>query len=190
MPRGARWYGSSCWVRIARRFPCVDFPNPYTSAVSMSPCSSRTHASYSAHAASISTWLSEIGGQAPTASSADTNENGAPARSSHDPEQVKPNCAMPVRPLISVMTGASISISASPWSSPLCRVCAKATTAISLFAFICLAPLGGSRPRPGAARTSHEVLDLFEGDVGLVDRLEPLDVVHRAAPLLAGAPRR
>src|SRR5690606_41804255 len=97
---------------------------------------------------------------------------------------------MPVRSLISVMTGASISISASPWSSPLCRVCAKATTAISVFAFIGLAPLGGSRPRPGAARTSHEVLDLFEGDVGLVDRLEPLDVVHRAAPLLAGAPRR
>jgi hypothetical protein len=39
-----------------------------------------THASYSAHAPSISTWLSMIGGKAPIASTAETNENDRPAR--------------------------------------------------------------------------------------------------------------
>ena len=46
----------------------------------MSPCCSRTHASYIAQAPSISTCDSRIGGHAPTASRPDTNANGAPAR--------------------------------------------------------------------------------------------------------------
>ena len=50
-------------------------PSENTSAESMSPCCSRTHASYSAHAPSISTWLSEMGGQAPVASRLPTKAN-------------------------------------------------------------------------------------------------------------------
>ncbi len=57
-----------------------DLPEPNTSAVSMSPCCRRTHASYSAQAPSISTCDSEIGGQAPAASRFCTNTNGPPLR--------------------------------------------------------------------------------------------------------------
>ena len=46
----------------------------------MSPSCRRTHDSNRANAPSVSTWLSSIGGQAPTASSALTKLNGAPAR--------------------------------------------------------------------------------------------------------------
>ncbi len=46
----------------------------------MSSSCSCVHASYRAKAPSISTWLSRIGGQAPTASRAWTKLNGAPTR--------------------------------------------------------------------------------------------------------------
>ena len=49
-------------------------------ALSTSPVWIATHASYSAQAASISTWLSFTGGHAPTPSSPITNVNGPPAR--------------------------------------------------------------------------------------------------------------
>jgi hypothetical protein len=77
---GATVYGSSCSASTRRRFPAEDLPNPYTSAVSTSPVRIFTHASYSAHAPSISTCDSLIGGNAPIASTADTNENARPAR--------------------------------------------------------------------------------------------------------------
>ena len=77
---GATRYGSSWSASSSRSSPGDDLPNPYTSAVSTSPCWSRTHASYSANAPSISTCDSWMGGHAPIASSAATNENGAPPR--------------------------------------------------------------------------------------------------------------
>ena len=46
----------------------------------MSPSCRRIHASYIAHAPSISTWLSEIGGHAPTASRFITKANVCPER--------------------------------------------------------------------------------------------------------------
>lgn len=48
--------------------------------MSASPVSSLTQASYSAHAPSVSTCDSEIGGQAPTPSSAMVKEKARPAR--------------------------------------------------------------------------------------------------------------
>ena len=60
--------------------PRDEMPDENTRATSMSPCCSRTHASYSAQAPSISTCDSEIGGHAPVASRLLTNANGAPAR--------------------------------------------------------------------------------------------------------------
>ena len=60
--------------------PIDDRPNTYTSAASISPSCNRTQASYSAHAPSISTCDSALGGHTPTASSAATNEKGPPIR--------------------------------------------------------------------------------------------------------------
>lgn len=77
---GATRYGSSCMVRIWRSVPAEDLPKPYTSAVFACPERSFTHASYSAHAASISTCDSLIGGTAPIASTAEMNEKALPAR--------------------------------------------------------------------------------------------------------------
>ena len=48
--------------------------------MSASPVSTLTQASYSANAPSISTCDSITGGNAPIASTADTNENARPAR--------------------------------------------------------------------------------------------------------------
>jgi hypothetical protein len=62
------------------RSPIDERPKANTSAESTSPHWSFTQASYSAHAPSISTCDSRIGGQAPSASTADTNENDWPAR--------------------------------------------------------------------------------------------------------------
>jgi hypothetical protein len=55
-------------------------PKPYTSAVSTSSIRIFSQASYNAHAASISTCDSWIGGKAPIASTAAMNENARPAR--------------------------------------------------------------------------------------------------------------
>ncbi len=60
--------------------PAEDLPNPKTSAVSTSPVWILIQASYSAHAASISTCDSLTGGITPIASIAETNENERPAR--------------------------------------------------------------------------------------------------------------
>ena len=49
-------------------------------ATSVLPSCIFTHASYSAHAPSMSTWDSEMGGHGPKASSDMTNEKGWPAR--------------------------------------------------------------------------------------------------------------
>ena len=54
-------------------------PEPMTSAVSMSPIWRRSHASYMAHAPSISTCESRFGGHAPRASMFCTNEKAWPA---------------------------------------------------------------------------------------------------------------
>ena len=77
---GASEYGSVCSVMISWRSPVDDLPKPYTSALSTSPVWIATQASYSAHAESISTWLSRIGGHAPTASRPITKANGPPWR--------------------------------------------------------------------------------------------------------------
>ena len=77
---GATRYGSSCRASTRRSWPADDLPNPYTSAVSAAPVRIFTHASYSAQAPSISTCDSMIGGTAPIASTAETNENARPAR--------------------------------------------------------------------------------------------------------------
>ena len=58
--------------------PVDDRPEPVTTAISMSPSWSRSQASYSAQAPSISTWESRLGGQAPMASRFDTNEKAWP----------------------------------------------------------------------------------------------------------------
>lgn len=77
---GVTRYGSSCIAMTRRSCPALALPNPYTSAVSTSPVRIFSHASYSAQAASISTWDSWIGGNAPSASTAAMNENARPAR--------------------------------------------------------------------------------------------------------------
>ena len=58
--------------------PVDDRPEPIATATSMSPSCSRSHASYSAHAPSISTCESRFGGHAPIASMFCTNENAWP----------------------------------------------------------------------------------------------------------------
>ena len=58
--------------------PVDERPEPVTTAMSMSPSCSRSHASYSAQAPSISTCESRLGGQAPMASRFGTNENAWP----------------------------------------------------------------------------------------------------------------
>jgi hypothetical protein len=55
-----------------------DRPEPVTTATSMSPWCRRSQASYIAHAPSISTCESRLGGHAPMASRLLTNENVAP----------------------------------------------------------------------------------------------------------------
>ncbi len=77
---GASRYGSSCRASTRRSSAPDDLPNPYASAISASPVRTFTQASYSAHAPSISTCDSIVGGTAPMASTADTNENARPAR--------------------------------------------------------------------------------------------------------------
>ncbi len=61
-------------VRTDGRSPMEARPKEKASAESTSPVWIFTHASYSAQAPSISTWDSRIGGQAPRASTAITNE--------------------------------------------------------------------------------------------------------------------
>ena len=73
-------YGSVWSANTSRGRPGEDFPDPITSATSMSPSCSRNQASDSAHAPSISTWLSYTGGHAPTPSMFMTNANGIPER--------------------------------------------------------------------------------------------------------------
>ena len=75
---GASRYGSSWSVRMSAIGPALDLPFENTSAESHSPVWIFTHASYSANAPSASTWLSTIGGHAPSASTAATKLNGWP----------------------------------------------------------------------------------------------------------------
>src|ERR1700756_3093920 len=79
--------------------------------MSASPIPTLTQASYSAKAASISTCDSITGGNAPMASTAETNENARPARESEEPEDQKPisDLVSPVWSKTSRKIGTSIS---------------------------------------------------------------------------------
>ena len=92
-------------------------------AVSISPHCNFTHASYSAHAPSCSTWLSLIGGTGPVPSIVITNEKAWPARKSDDPEQVKPmSCwVRPTASFTSFMSGTMNSTSDSVSILGSCR---------------------------------------------------------------------
>src|SRR5437763_6745454 len=137
----------------------------------MSPCCSRTHASYRAQAPSASTCDSRIGGHAPIASSPFTNANGCPARKSALPEHVNPisSFGMPDRFRASSTTG--MRISTSLWTrSRRTLVCANDTTATS--------------------RIEQPLQHLFDGNVRLVDRPEVLDRFHVRSALLRLDPYR
>ena len=79
-----------------------------------------------------------IGGHAPTASSAETNENGWPARKSDVPEHVNPisSLGMPASSITSWTTGMRISTSFRVRSIFSCGATATATIATSLMSAI------------------------------------------------------
>src|SRR5437588_5262490 len=130
-----------------------------------------THASYSAHAPSISTCDSRMGGHAPIASSPLTNAKGWPARKSALPEHVNPisSFGIPDRSRASSTTGIRISTSFRSVSAREID-CANETIATS--------------------RTEQRLQHLLDGDVGLVDRLEVADALHVRPPLPRRSPLR
>src|SRR5919108_315697 len=138
----------------------------------MSPCWSRTHASYSAHAPSASTCDSRIGGHAPIASSPLTNAKGCPARKSALPEHVNPisSFGIPERVRASSTTGIRISTSLCSRSRRTDGAWANATIATS--------------------RIEQRLQDLVDGHVGLVGRLEVPDVLQGGRALALGDPLR